>query len=462
MSETEFIKDYLQTKGYTATLECFERENAYKTVEKNNKKVMTPEKESCIQKLINSYKEWIKKFYLLKQEYSNSEKKRYTILQCARQLFSIVVNCIEELQNISESTENIIDNIKMFIDKYKTQIGKYHQILLNDEWDSRADLITKEIISEHKKILWSSKLANDIQKIIEILLSLRLHALKTNPELRKNLISELVKNDILFITSTKSTIFIKDILNIHSYNIRHGILSFISIIVSTQEGVEYITKVNYDIIQKIIEIVKGTEDGQVLQRFCLAILQKVGSKNEIISLYLKYGLIDWIIKFLQRSRINKKINSFCLNYASALLANILKSDIAINFLENNNSVCRNLIETFLTMIDENNTATDMLKYILMCLGYLNIEKFSDIKAECRFLSRGQQFYENIGKVKTNSEEEEINKFKIMELCKYVFKIDNKGKNENFGKNNSQIENIIKEYECKKDSIVFECFQDEIN
>ena len=286
--------------------------------------------------------------------------------------------------------------------------------------------------------------------------------MRTSPELRKNFISELVKNDILFITSTKSTVFIKDILNIHSYNIRHGILSFISIIASTQEGVEYIIKENFDIIKKIIEIVKGTEDGQVLQRFCLSILQKMGGSNkDIISLYLKFGLIDWIIKLLQRSRINKNINSFCLDYSSALLANILKSEVTITFLENNSSVCRNLIETFLSMIDDN-TPTTMLKHILMCLGYLNIEKFSDIKAECRFLSRGQQFYENLCKLRTNSEEEEINKYKIIELCKYVFKIENKGKKENFGKNNYEIENIIKEYENKKDSIVFECFQDEIN
>lgn len=86
---------------------------------------------------------------------------------------------------------------------------------------------------------------------------------------------------------------------------------------------------------------KGQEDGTVIQRFCIAILQKMSVKEETINFYMKYGLIDWIIKLLQRSRISE-IHIFCLDFASALLANVLHSNITLDYLENNLPICKNV------------------------------------------------------------------------------------------------------------------------
>ena len=77
-------------------------------------------------------------------------------------------------------------------------------------------------------------------------------------------------------------------------------------------------------LEKIIEIMKGTEDGQVLQRFGLAILTKMSLNENTAQIFIKYGVVDFIIKLLQRSRINK-INQFCLDFSTALLANILRT-----------------------------------------------------------------------------------------------------------------------------------------
>ena len=139
------------------------------------------------------------------------------------------------------------------------------------------------------------------------------------------------------------------------------------------------------IVEKIIEIMKGTEDGQVIQRFCIAILQKMSVKEDTISIYMKFGLIDWIIKLLQRSRIND-IHIFCLDFSSALLANILHSNITLDFLENNVAVCKNLTETFLSMIKEN-IPTSVLMHILICLSYLSKDRFTSVKEECKFYDR---------------------------------------------------------------------------
>jgi len=86
---------------------------------------------------------------------------------------------------------------------------------------------------------------------------------------------------------------------------------------------------------------KNQEDGTVIQRFCIAILQKTSSKEESIPAFMKHSLIDWIIKLLLRSRITE-IHVFCLDFATALLANILHSNITLEYLEKNLSVCKNV------------------------------------------------------------------------------------------------------------------------
>jgi hypothetical protein len=66
----------------------------------------------------------------------------------------------------------------------------------------------------------------------------------------------------------------------------------LSIISVTFKGVEYLTKYGFVIVEKIIEIMKGIEDGQVLQRFSIAILQKISVKENYIIVYMKTSLID--------------------------------------------------------------------------------------------------------------------------------------------------------------------------
>ncbi len=192
---------------------------------------------------------------------------------------------------------------------------------------------------EHKKKLIKAKEDKNNENIIEVLLSLRVNALQISPELRKNLVYELIRNDILNIEETKDNSFILDLLSYHTYNLRHATLSLISIIAATYKGVEYLMTNSTTILEKIIEIMKGQEDSSVIQRFCIAILQKMSVKEDTISVFMKFGLVDWIIKLLQRSRV-AEIHIFCLDFASALLANILHSNITLEFLEKNVPICK--------------------------------------------------------------------------------------------------------------------------
>lgn len=214
---------------------------------------------------------------------------------------------------------------------------------MSDEWDEKTITINKAIILEHKKKLNEYKQNNNTEKIIEVLLSLRINALQISPELRREFVNELIKDDIFNIIQSKANAFVIDLLNIHAYNLRHAVLSLISITATVLEGADYFLANGTSIIEKVIEIMKGQEDGTVIQRFCIAILQKVSLKKDIIGIYIKYGIIDWIIKLLQRYRVNKeKIHSFCIDFSSAIIANILHSEVILQFLENNVAACKNV------------------------------------------------------------------------------------------------------------------------
>ena len=399
-------------------------------------------------------KERNKKYTKLQEAYKQLEKKHKGILQCARQIFSIVINCLQQLHNIKDGNQSN-ENLGETIENYKAQIGKYHKIIMSDEWDEKTEIMSQPVMMEHKKKLNKAKEEKNTENIIEVLLSLRVNALQISPELRKNLVYELIRNDILNIEETKSNQFVLDLLGFHAYNLRHATLSLISIISATYKGVEYLMSNGPSIVEKV-------EDGQVIQRFCIAILQKMSVKEDTIPIYMKFGLIDWIIKLLQRSRVND-IHIFCLDFASALLANILHSNITLDFLENNISVCKNLTETFLSMIKEN-IPTSVLMHILMCLSYLSKDRFTAIKEECKFYDRITEFVEYYSNIRANNESAEIDKRTVLDLCAHMFhpKDTTMDMSEAMEINDMKYEDRIKEFENEHGDLIFECFQDEIS
>lgn len=365
------------------------------------------------------------------------------------------------MTSINDS-KKIPNDLKETIQNYKGQVGRYNKIVMSDEWDEKTELMTQAVLVEHKKKLIQAKDSKNNEGVIEVLLSLRVNALQISPELKKNLISEFIQNDILCIQEPKSNQFILDLLNIHAYNFRNAVLSIISIIASTFKGVQYILSNDVSILEKIIEILKATEDGQVIQRFCLAILQKMSIKEETIGIYMKYGLIDWLIKLLQRSRTNE-IHHFCLDFASALLANIFNSNIALDFLEQNAAVYKNVTETFLGMIKEK-IPTSVLMHILICLNYLSQDKFGGLREECQFFDSISSFVEYYSGVGVYNENEEIDKKTILDLCRRMSKRKDSTMDNSRGMEMHKAinEDNYKELEKEQKELIFECFSDEIN
>ena len=82
-----------------------------------------------------------------------------------------------------------------------------------------------------------------------------------------------------------------------SSGLKHAVCALISVIASTVQGVDYLlvnlgsgstpqeTPYDFTILQKILEIITrdvNCTDGSVTQRFCLAILQKMSVKEEVV------------------------------------------------------------------------------------------------------------------------------------------------------------------------------------
>ncbi|CAD8056603.1 unnamed protein product [Paramecium sonneborni] len=308
--------------------------------------------------------------------------------------------------------------------------------------------------------------------MIEILLSLRVNALQITPELRKNLVYELIRNDVFNIEATDKFDFVVHLLDINNQSLRHAITSLISVISSTLRGVEYLTQNgNMIIIEKIIKILKEQENGSVTQRFCLAILQKASIKDTVIPTYVHNERIQWIINLIQKS-VNSKIYVFCLDFASATLANIIHTPYTLQYLEKyldlhikQWSNCQSLQKI-------------RYKYRYLCIfqfAYLiQVKKTLLIKWKNADLLIEQVNLQNITVslilvqkekiIQLENEAAEIDKKTVLDLCAHMFhpkdtSLDN---SETLELNELQTEDRIREYENEQGELIFECFQVEVS
>jgi len=188
----------------------------------------------------------------LEKEVSELGNKHNAVLQSARQIFSIAINCLQQLHNIKDGN-SMGENLGETIENYKVQLGKYQKIIASEGAD-RSELFSETVMMDHKKKLIAAKEENNSENIIEVLLSLRVNALQISPELRKNLVYELIRNDIFLISAKKHNQFILDLLAIGSHALRHALCALISVIASTYKGVEYLVENDLSVMQRIMDV----------------------------------------------------------------------------------------------------------------------------------------------------------------------------------------------------------------
>lgn len=111
------------------------------------------------------------------------------------------------------------------------------------------------------------------------------------------------------------------------------------------------------------------DNGNVTQRFCLAILQKCSVKEGIICTYLDNDLINWVLKLVNVS-FKVKVHMFCLDFATAMLANIVHSKWCQIHLANKRDQTVQIMDSILKFIKEPLLEVSVLMHLLITLSYL--------------------------------------------------------------------------------------------
>lgn len=91
-------------------------------------------------------------------------------------------------------------------------------------------------------------------------------------------------------------------------------------------------------------------------------------------------MIKWVLKLLEKSK-TLDIHIFSLDFASALLANILHSHNTLEYLEKNPKQTKDIMNSLLSFLKEN-IPTSVLMHILISLSYLSKERFTTTIEEC--------------------------------------------------------------------------------
>jgi hypothetical protein len=85
-------------------------------------------------------------------------------------------------------------------------------------------------------------------------------------------------------------------------------------------------------------------------------------------------MIDWVVALVEKAS-KKEIHIFSLDFASALMANILHSTSSHEYLLKNPKYTKGIMVKLLKMLRDK-IPTSVLMHLLICLSYLNKEKFS--------------------------------------------------------------------------------------
>jgi hypothetical protein len=106
-------------------------------------------------------------------------------------------------------------------------------------------------------------------------------------------------------------------------------------------------------------------------------------------------MIVWSIKLLERSRVaNAEIHIFSLDFASALLANILHSYLTLEFLEKQPRLTKEIMNGLLGLLREAKVVpTSVLMHVLICLSYLSKERFTQTLEDTHFVDKISDFVE---------------------------------------------------------------------
>ncbi len=131
-------------------------------------------------------------------------------------------------------------------------------------------------------------------------------------------------------------------------------------------------------------------------------------------------------------------------------------------MEKQQTFTQQLIRDLLALL-KREIPTSVLMHLLICLSYLNKEKFQEAGKACRFDEVVSEFVEYYSKIPVvDDENAEIDKRTVLDLCAHMFhpKDISNDLSQTLEYNDMKPDDKIREFENEQGDLIFECFQDE--
>jgi len=115
-------------------------------------------------------------------------------------------------------------------------------------------------------------------------------------------------------------------------------------------------------------------------------------KEDVTLQLFDLNFTQWLLGLIERSTKNADIHVFCVDFATALLANIFNNTAVIEKLEKNQRLVQDFMLRQLNLLKEN-VQTTVLIHLLISLSYLSKDCFRVVLDECQFLDKISDFVE---------------------------------------------------------------------
>ena len=394
-----------------------------------------------------------KQFKLIEKNYS-------IILQAGKQLMALAIDSVQKLEKTA---------FKESVHVYKEQLQRYNQIFTTDsrveEKENMEAFADSELRNAKNKLQQGLKI-KDLNGIKDALVCLRKACLAASAKNRRKIVEQMIKNDLF---SGNIVYFLK-----LGNEVKLQVMAVLCIYVSIPKGVISILKQNpQPVLNSILESITNEPAGSVLQRFALGSLQKISIWNEPSSSFLiDGGLVEWLVKeVLEKPILNGEyMHPYCLDFASALVANLVGSHYGMVYLESKQNQTEDLMNSMLEMIKGENVASCVLIHLLIALTSLANDRFINILDSTQFNERISEFVEFYS-VKSGEQENESPESRkiILDMCAHLFhprentaNLDTSEVMEfNVRKHQEEVKEIEKKLDDENELLVFECFPDEV-
>lgn len=132
-------------------------------------------------------------------------------------------------------------------------LNRYNTIIVSEGKIKNPKILSDSELKNKKNQMNNSMKTNDRKTIVNILLSIRVHAIELPKQLRKELVEKLISIDFIDAEEEEGCL---NLLDSSKLNEKNSIISLLSIIVGDTDGVRYLTRdlKEFNLIQKIWKV----------------------------------------------------------------------------------------------------------------------------------------------------------------------------------------------------------------